>query len=232
MARSSTSDPLTKFRFNITVISIDLSINSLVDTIAAISGPNTFAKNNLAVLARAGFSEITLPKATVNEVPYRENLDSQRFTKSPGLVKFEPIVLRRGSTVNMDLYEWYRLVNDDTLLQTTATQLGLGSSIVPQSDNFRKEVIITALDRAGQEVKQWLLFNAWPSSYKGGNDFSASSEDNLIEELTLTYESFQELEGGVSGLAKEAAKDALNGAIGAGVAGVASNALGKIPSPF
>ena len=75
MARSATNDPLTKFRFTITVVSIDLSINGLASTIGGLSGQNTFAKNNLAILARAGFSEITLPKATVNEINYRENLD-------------------------------------------------------------------------------------------------------------------------------------------------------------
>lgn len=220
MARSSGSDPIEKFRFSVAVITIDLSLAGAVETVAgglatlAAGGAVRDIGKSFAVLSRAGFSEVVLPRATVSEISYRENIDNQRFSKGPGLVKYEPVTLRRGVTGNMDLYNWYRLVNDDTALQAAAQELSRDSSKSPtQSEQFRKEVVINVHDRAGNPVKQWILFNAWPSSYKGGDDLNAQSEGKLVEELTLTYEYFLELEGGTDVITKQIARDALNGLV-------------------
>jgi phage tail-like protein len=220
MARSASVDPIERFRFQVSVLSIDLSITAAVDALAVLN-------KNLGILTRAGFSEITLPKVTINELTYRENIDNQRFSKGPGLAKYEPIVLRRGSTNNRDLFNWYRLVNDDSLLLSSAQEL-IGQSIIPsQSENFRKEVVISALDREGNETKQWLLFNAWPSAYKGGNDFDAKAEEKLIEEMTLSYESFLELKGGIGGVITDLVEDVAQGTILTGLD--AANAKFNIP---
>lgn len=213
MARSSKDDPIEKFRFSVSVISIDLSVSSAVQDIGALAGNNSFVRQKFAVIARAGFSEVGLPKANINEMSYRENVDNQRFSKGPGLVKYEPIVMRRGVTDSFDLYNWYREVHDDLALLSVGQELSKDAKLAPvQSETFRKEVIITVHNRAGEPVKQWILFNAFPIAYKGGNDLNASGDEKLVEEITLTYESFLELEGGVDGFAKQLAKDALEGA--------------------
>jgi len=183
-------------------------------------------------MSRAGFSEVVLPSAKINEISYRENIDNQRFSKGPGLVTFEPVTLRRGVTyqeskignsssfknheANRDLYSWYKQVNNDSLLFGVAQELARGSIKPPkQNENFRKEVIIVAHNRRGEPVKQWVLFNAFPIAYKGGDDFDASADQQkLIEEITLTYEFFVELGGDiVKGFAKEFARDALEATV-------------------
>ena len=222
MARSATLDPYEKFRFKLSIINIDLSVTGAVQTVAGLAG-NSILGGALSVVSRAGFSEITLPQVTVNEIAYRENIDGQRFTKYPGLSKYTPISLRRGVTGSQDLYNWYRLVNNDNTLLSAAGELGVTfSSPPPQSENFRKEVIIELLDREGTTIKRWILFNAFPISYKGGNDFSASSEEKLIEELVLTYEFFTEQQGNL-GLAS------LQDALSAGLNYLSSNVLGSPP---
>lgn len=209
MARSSKVDPVDKFRFRVSVISIDLSVTGAVETLAQAAAPQTVVRS-LAVLSRAGFHEVQLPKANVSEISYRENIDNQRFSKIPGLVKYDPITLRRGVTTNRDFYDWYRLVNEELALLSVAQELNQDSKYSPtQTANFRKDVVIEVLNRAGDPVKAWYLFNAWPSGYKPGNDLSATAEEKLIEEITLTYEFFLELEGGLDGFAKEIAKGAL-----------------------
>lgn len=209
MARPSTSDPLEKFRFRVTVVSIDASVSGGIETVAGLSGQGTFFKNNFAVVARAGFSQVTMPKASIGEITYRENIDNLRSSKVPGLVKFDPITLSRGVTASRDLYDWYRLVNDELALLSVANELSRDSVKGPvQSDNFRKDVVIEVLNRKGDPIKAWYLFNAWPTVYAPGNDLDASSEEKLVESLTLTYEHFLELEGGLEGLAKELAKGA------------------------
>ena len=108
-----------------------------------------------------------------------------------------------------------RLVNEELALLVTSQELGAKSTTpTQQSENFRKDVIIELLDREGEIVKGWYLFNAWPSSYKPGDDLDASSDQKLVEEITLAYEFFLELEGGLVGFAKEIAKNAVNEVIG------------------
>lgn len=216
MARSSKSDPVEKFRFRVTVISLDLSVNGVLDTISGLSSQGTAARNNIAILSRSGFSQVTLPKANVSTMTYRENIDNQRFIKVPGLVKYEPITLSRGVTENRNLYDWYRLVNEELALLTVAGELSKDTQFSPtQSGNFRRDVIIEVLDRSGESIKAWYLFNAYPASYTPGTDLNAASDEKLVEELGLEYEFFLELEGGADGFAKEMAKGAVILAAGA-----------------
>jgi len=179
-----------------------------------LSGNNTLAKN-LSVITRAGFSTASLPKATVKVIPYRENIDNQRFIQVPGLVTYTPVTLQRGVTENRNLYDWYRLVNEEMALLAVAGELSRDTQFSPtQEDNFRKDVILEVLDRTGEPVKAWYLFNAWPSVYAPGDSLDASSETKLVEEITLTYELFLELEGGADGFAKEIIKGGIIAAAG------------------
>lgn len=209
MARSAKEDPIEKFRFKVTILAFQASINGLIDTLAD-SLANQHA--GIKVFSRAGFNRVTTPKVTINEISYRENIDNARFIKVPGLAKYEPITLSRGVTSSRDLYDWFRLVNEEIALLATAQELQKDAQYsVTQSDNFRKDVVIEVLDREGKPVKSWYLFNAWPSAYSPGNDLDANSDEKLIEELTLSYEFFIELEGGIEGFAKEIAKGVFTG---------------------
>jgi phage tail-like protein len=215
MARSSKKDPLEKFRFRVTVISLDLSVTGVVETIGGLSSTGT-AASNIAILSRSGFSQVTLPKANVNTMTYRENIDNQRFSKIPGLVKYDPITLSRGVTENRNFYDWYRLVNEELALLTVAGELAQDAKFTPtQSGNFRRDVIIEVLDRSGEPIKGWYLFNAYPAAYTPGTSLDASADEKLIEELTLEYEFFLELEGGANGFANEMLKGAAILAAGA-----------------
>ena len=191
-------------------MNVDPSLAGLAETASA------FAQKSIKVgiLSRMGFSEVTLPKVNVTEISYRENIDNPRFMKMPGLVKYDNITLRRGVTSNRDLYDWFRLVNDELILLATAQELSKDRKFpTTQSDGFRKDIVIEVLDREGNSIKGWYLFNAWPVSYKPGNDLNASAEEKLIEELSLTYELFLELEGGLKGFAKEIAKNVAESAV-------------------
>lgn len=207
MARSASSDPLEKFRFRVTVIAVSPNLTGVVETLSNLAGQGTVLRN-FGVLGRVGFSEIDLPRATISEIPYRENIDGYRFTKVPGLVRYDPVTLKRGVTKSRDLHDWIRLVNDELALLTTANELTGDVKKGPkQSENFRKDVVIEVLDREGNPIKGWYLFNAWPTSYKPGDSLNAQAEEKLIEEISLTYEVFLELEGGMKGFAKEILKN-------------------------
>lgn len=214
MARPSTADPVEKFRFSVQVISVDLSITAGIDAFANFAFSDDQSNvAGLLVLSRSGFNEIELPSVEIPEITWRENIDAQRFIKLPGLAKYKPVVLKRGVTDSRDLYNWYRLVNNDLLLNNVSTELGFNKIKAPnQNGNFRKEVIITVHNRFGEEVKKWILFNAFPSSFTPGNNLNASLNEKLIEELSLSYEYFIELTGGNDSFSKELARDAIENA--------------------
>jgi phage tail-like protein len=187
MARVASADPLDKFRFKVTILeTIEMQISSSLLSNAA----------DTELFTRAGFSEVSVPKATVSEILYRENTSGQNFIKKPGLVRYEPIVLRRGTTDSKDFFNWYRAVNNDASTINTFTEALAGASLVPVQDpDFRRDLVISALDREGKFIKHWVVFNAFPIGFKGGNDLDSKSEEKLIEELTLTYEAFVEVLG-------------------------------------
>lgn len=189
MARSSVNDPIERFRFQVTIF--DNMANLLTKGTATIG---TVQDNDL--LARGGFSEVTIPKVSIKEILYRENNHGNSPMKIAGLATHDPITLRRGVTNSRNLYNWYKLVNNDasTLNKFQAGLTGLGAAPF-QNASYRREVLISALDRKGQFVKHWLLYNAWPSGYKGANDFDAKASEIAIEELTISYEVFLEVTG-------------------------------------
>jgi len=202
MARSSKVDPADRFRFRVTVLEEGLS---------------TLTSNFFATLQGeqikqigTGFSEITLPKADVSEIFYRENLNPHRFMKKPGLTRYEPITLKKGVTSDRELYNWFKKVSNDAIGYSVGADLVAAFQIAPSYPNFsRKDLLISSLDRTGQVVKCWVILDAFPIGYKGGNDFDANSSEKLIQELTLTFEAFVELQDeDLTELTKEAKKAA------------------------
>ena len=67
----------------------------------------------------------------------------------------------------------------------------IGQSKIGPSE-YRREIAIGHLDREGNLIKIYRLFNAFPIDYKTASDFDASADDELsIETITLAYESFK-----------------------------------------
>jgi phage tail-like protein len=185
MARVATSDPYDKFRFRVTILqNIEMTFSSSTVSDAADSD----------LFNRAGFSEVSIPKANITEIKYRENVNGQGFIKKPGLVTYDPISLKRGSTASKDFFNWYRAVNNDGSTINVFTEALAGASFIPfQDPNFRRDLVISVIDREGRYTKHWVIFNAFPISHKGGNDLDSKSEDKLIEELVITYEGYVEV---------------------------------------
>ena len=215
MARSSKAEPIEKFRFKVMFLSLSNSV---------------FSKNDGQSFA--AFSSIDPPKASVNVMEYRENQGMNRSTKQPGLVSYEPVALRKGVTTSLSLYNWYKEVHNDVVDPGIMTSVVAGANIVPvHSPHYRREMLISSLDREGKGVKHWLCFNCFPVGYKGGDSLDASDSGKLIQELTITYESFIELKGRTIAEVmqnwKDQADEALVDAIEAAAIGAALGTLGS-----
>jgi len=210
MARSGNHDPVDSFRFDVRIISVSLAPGNLL---------NSVKKGGvISQFARVGFTSVTIPEFTTASTKYRENTDNYVMRKIPGLMHYNDITMERGvmptpegqSDVkkaigsNKDFYRWLTKVNTanpaiSMIGEITGTK---STTLLKQSENFRKDMIIILRDREGKAAKRWYIVNAWPSRYKGSSDLDSNSESKAIESLTLTYELAFELPS-VADAAKE-----------------------------
>ncbi|MGQ9683353.1 MAG: phage tail protein [Anaerolineae bacterium] len=89
--------------------------------------------------------------------------------KVPGRLKWENIVLKRGITDSMDVWDWRKKVEDGKV------------------EEARTNGSIIMLDQHFQEVARWNFENAWPVKVSGPQMKSDSNEIG-IEELTIAHE--------------------------------------------
>ena len=117
----------------------------------------------------AGFSEVTIPDLSIEEVSYREGTDPYT-RKLAGMASVGSVTLKRGITESTELYDWF----------TDVAALGAGMT-------QRKSVSIILVNQAGDEQARWNCSNAWPSKYETGA-LDAKSSDVLVETLEIQVE--------------------------------------------
>lgn len=130
-----------------------------------------FASFNFLVeidgIAKAGFSEVTGLNTETNVIEYREGTDDITPRKLPGLTKNSNITLKRGVSLDTDLFNWRKTVMD--------------------GDIKRANMSIVLLNEKKTEVVRWNLVNAWPSKYVVP-DLKANANEMAIETLEITHE--------------------------------------------
>jgi phage tail-like protein len=89
--------------------------------------------------------------------------------KIPGRLKWENIVLKRGITSSMDIWEWRKKVEDGKV------------------DEARHDGSITMFDQSLNPVACWEFYRAWPVKVTGPS-VKADSNEIGVEELTLAHE--------------------------------------------
>lgn len=119
-------------------------------------------------IAEAQFAEVVVPDAEIAVIEYREGADkTSAVRKLPGRVSYGSVVLRRGITPDLSLYEWFRAVVD--------------------GDFQPRNVLIVLLDAQRQDVRRWLARDAWPTKYEGPT-LNATGNDVAIETIELAVE--------------------------------------------
>jgi len=138
----------------------------------------TFAENRLGAnaggadreIAGGSFAECTGLEATMDPKVIREGGLNYGTHQRAGAVTFATVILRRGMTVNRDLWNWFQ-----------AGTLRGGYA-------YRMNVEIRHLDLDGQtEIRRWRLDRALAVKFKSG-DLIARGSEIAIEELHLVHE--------------------------------------------
>jgi phage tail-like protein len=119
-------------------------------------------------IVKGGFSEVTGLNAESNVIEYREGTDAITPRKLPGLNKFGNVTLKRGVSLDKDVFNWHKSVMD--------------------GDIDRKQTMSIVLrDEKQQEVVRWNLNNAWPSKYTGP-DMKANANEMAVEAIEIAHE--------------------------------------------
>ena len=144
-ATGTRNDPLSKYRFRVEIDGI----------------------------VTAGFMEVEGLNVTIEAIEYRAGNDLSMAPKLiPGLVRYGPLVLRKGLTTNMELWEWIEKVVDGDM--TSA----------------RKNISVIIQDRNGNDAVRYNLSEAWPSGYSVDKLDSLGSS-TAIEKLVIQYEKME-----------------------------------------
>lgn len=101
-------------------------------------------------------------------VEFREGGDEGVVRKLPGVQKFENIVLKRGITSDLAVWDWHQQVADDF-------------------PSARSDLSISMVGPRGGVHAVWNFQNAWPVKVTGPSP-KADSNEIGIEELTIVHE--------------------------------------------
>jgi len=121
-------------------------------------------------IVKAGFSEVSGLTAEINVIEYREGGDPITVRKLAGLRKYSNIVLKRGLTQDLALWNWFSNVAKGNV------QRAAGSIIL--------------LDAARNPVLRWKFVQGWPCKWEGPH-LNAKSNEIAIEELEIAHEGIE-----------------------------------------
>ena len=147
---------------------------------AIVGNPRTFDRKFAFKLVIEGFLSADFAKAgplnsKVAVVKHREGGHLIPY-KSPGLLDFDPITCERGSSsLDEDAYSWF--------VQTAnaAANIGLKDQIV------KRNASLLQLDRDGEILKTYSIFNAFPVEFNAG-EWDATANEVVIHKLVLEFD--------------------------------------------
>jgi phage tail-like protein len=119
---------------------------------------------------RSGFCEVILPEAVLDEIDYRpgnaRELDAMKLS---GLEHYTPLVLRRGTSGSLNLYQWYNAARNG-------------------DQNVQRNVTIHLMNEdRSQIVQTWRFLRARPIKYTSG-PLNALSRQVHFESIELAFE--------------------------------------------
>jgi phage tail-like protein len=137
---------------------------------------STYFKLTLDGMEVGNFASVSGLTATIDVTEYQEGGENSFTHKILGHTRFSNIVLRRGTTDSLELWQWIY----DAI----------------QGKIERKAGSIIALARDSETpVCTWNFFDAFPCSYRGPDFNTRNTLDLAIEELELSYHRFEMSKG-------------------------------------
>lgn len=116
------------------------------------------------------FDEVLLPDLSVEIEEVREGTErTPSGRKFPGLTKTSNLILRRGFTGRLELYQWWKMVSEVT-------------------PGFRQTITVSLLNEQREPVALWRFNGAFPTSYSF-SPLNSLDGGPLIETLEVCCDS-------------------------------------------
>lgn len=150
--------------------------NGAADTGAANAGPSAWTdplkafnfKIEIMGVTEGHFAECYSLGAKVEPIEYRQGGINQIIHHLPGLVRYDPLVLKYGLTRSDELFLWF--------------QTGLEGRLE------RKSMSVVVNDSDGTtEVMRWNLSGAWISEWTGAH-LNALGNETAIAKMVIVYD--------------------------------------------
>lgn len=124
-------------------------------------------------VALARFCDVFFPESSNDAVEYSDGVYSPR--KQAGSLINKNLILKRGVTASMELYNWHKLVEQ-------------GKPSVA-----RRNISVILMDETFRDAARWEFSNAWPIKYEGP-DLTAQGNDVAIETIEIVSESWERVQ--------------------------------------
>lgn len=122
-----------------------------------------------------GFTEVSGLRSETEVEEYREGGVNTHVHRFPKVTKYPSLVLKRGVTNSVELWNWYKDVAEGIV--------------------ERKNGSVVLLDQAGDEIWRWNFFDSYPVKWIGP-ELKASRAEIAVEVLEIVH-------NGLKGIAKE-----------------------------
>ena len=129
----------------------------------------------------AGVAAISPLRGQTDTVSHREGGEPSSLRHSPGIATYDPTVLTRGRTHDIEFEAWANRV----------WSVGLGAGTEVSHADFRNDIVIELLNEAGQLALAFKVYRCWPSEYIALADLDANASVVAIESLTLEREGWE-----------------------------------------
>ena len=125
----------------------------------------------------AGYNKITGLKSNVEPVEYREGNDDNYVQKMTGLANHDDVILDKGFSNNEYMRQWFE--------KCMSWEANGPTSDEPEQ--YYKDLVIQIMDRMGNIIREYELFNCFPNAYEI-DDLDARTSDAIMERVTLSVE--------------------------------------------
>ena len=128
-----------------------------------------------------GITKVSGLKRVTEVITHRDGDDPSLQRRSPGITSYEPIVLQRPRTGDMEFERWVNKV----------WNFGSGLGTEVSLKDFRKDIRIELCTKSGKILMAFNIYLCWPSEYVALSDLDADSKELAEEKLVLQHEGWE-----------------------------------------
>ena len=126
-----------------------------------------------------GVTKISQLTRMTEAVLNHEGNEPSKYRISPGLTKYEPIILERGLTHDTAFEDWANMVHN------------IHGDAAISLKNFRKDIIIELLNEQGNVALAFKVYRCWISEYQPLPELDANSNNIAIEKIVIQHEGWE-----------------------------------------